>query len=181
MTRSYWLGAILIPYLVVTACTSLSQDECHQGNWFEIGQNDGIQGRPLLYFEDHVKACTKHGVKPDRMQYEDGRIFGLAKYCTPQSGFRAGRKSQKYQNVCPPELQGEFIRGNKLGTQFGKAEHQLNEVVHKITKIESTLKKGKVTPDQQHSLNSQLGRLRLDQTRLEEGIRRLRHVATQTL
>ncbi len=181
MARAYWLGALILPYLVVSACTSLSQDECRKGNWFEIGQNDGTKGRVLSYFKDHVKACKKHGVKPSKRQYEDGRNFGLARYCTPLSGFKAGRYSQTYQNVCPPESHGEFIRGYELGKQFGQVENQLADVVHDIDEIEGALRKDKIKADQKSRFYRQIDRLREEKYRLEREIDRIRSVANQTL
>ncbi len=181
MARAYWQRAIVLSFLFIGACASLTKDECRQANWFEIGQNDGTQGRTLAIFEDHVKSCKKASVVPDRREYEDGRNFGLARYCTPLSGFKAGRYSQTYQNVCPPESQGEFIRGYELGGQFGQVEKQLFDVNQDIDEIESNLRKDKVKPDQKQSLYKQVDRLRNEKDRLEREVQRIQTVANQTL
>lgn len=181
MTRTYWLGAIIVSYLVVAACTSLTKNECLGGNWLKIGQHDGERGRPLSLFKDHVKNCGKHGVRPNKHQYEDGRNFGLAKYCTTLSGFSAGRYSQTYHNVCPAETRGEFIRGYELGSQFGQVESQLSSVKHSIDEIRGTLRKDKIKPDERQRLDGQLDRLRDEKHRLEREIGRIRTVANRTL
>ncbi len=181
MARAYWQRAIVLSFLFVAACASLTKDECRQANWFEIGQNDGAQGRTLAIFEYHVKSCQKANIVPDRSEYEDGRNFGLARYCTPLSGFKAGRYSQTYQNVCPPETQGEFIRGYELGGQFGQVEKQLFEVNQDIDDIEGSLRKDKVKPEQKQSLYKQIDRLRDEKDRLEREVQRIQAVANQTL
>ena len=181
MARVYWLAAILISFLFVAACASLTKNQCQQGNWFKIGQSDGAQGRPLSVFEDHVDACGEYKIKPDRRRYEDGRNFGLAKYCTPLSGFKAGRYSQTYQNVCPPESRGEFIRGYELGGQLGQVEKQLFSVRQDIDEIEGSLRKDKLKPDQKKRLYKQVDRLREEKDRLQREIQRIQSVAERTL
>ncbi len=181
MARAHWQRAIVFSFLFLAACASLTQNECKQGNWFEIGQNDGANGRTLAVFKDHVSACGKYSVRPSRRQYEDGRNFGLARYCTPLSGFKAGRYSQTYQNVCPPESKGEFLRGYELGGQFGQVEKQLFDVKQDIDDIEGSLRKDKIKPEQKESLYKQVDRLRDEKDRLEREIQRIRTTADRTL
>ena len=181
MLRIRWQVAIVAVYVFVAACASLTKNQCQQGNWFEIGQSDGAQGRPLSVFEDHVDACGEYKIRPNRRRYEDGRNFGLARYCTPLSGFKAGRNFQTYQNVCPPESRGEFIRGYELGGQFGQVEKQLISVKQDIDEIEGSLRKDKLKPDQKERLYKQVDRLREEKDRLESEIQRIRTVANRTL
>jgi len=181
MAYMRWKRAIILPFFVVAACTSLSKEECQLGNWFDIGQNDGSNGQALSAFEAHAKICKKHGIKPDKRQYEDGRLFGLARYCTPLSGFKAGRFSQTYQNVCPPEIQGEFVRGYELGAQFGQVERQLNDADSDIAEIQIFLRKDNIEADQRFRLNSRIDRLGEEKIRLQSEIQRIRLVANQTL
>jgi len=181
MAHMEWKRVIILPFFVIAACTSLSKEECQKGNWFDIGQNDGSKGRALSAFEAHAKVCKKHGIKPDRRQYEDGRLFGLARYCTPLSGFKAGRYSQTYQNVCPPESQGEFVRGYELGAQFGQVERQLSDVNSDIVEIQVFLRKDNIKADQRLRLNNQADRLGEEEIRLKKEIQRIRLVANQTL
>jgi Protein of unknown function (DUF2799) len=181
MTFVYWQRMVVFAFLFVAACASLTQTECKQSNWFEIGQGDGAKGRTLAVFEDHIEACAEYGIRPNRREYEDGRNFGLARYCTPLSGFKAGRSFQTYQNVCPPESQGEFLRGYELGGQFGQVEKQLFDVNKDIDDIEGSLRKDKLKPDQKESLYKQVDRLRNEKDRLEREIQRIQTVANQTL
>lgn len=181
MMRNYWLGAFILPYLVISACTSLSQDECRKGNWFEIGQIDGTKGRVLSAFKDQVKACNSYSSKPDIRLYKDGRTFGLARYCTSSSGFKAGRFSRTYQNVCPSESQGEFIKGYRLGTQLDQAESKLSDVTRNIAEIETGLAKGKLSPEQRALHPGQLVKLKEEQRRLKGELLRIRTTARQTL
>lgn len=181
MVLMRWQRYIVFFFFFVGACASLTKNQCQQGNWFEIGQSDGAQGQPLSVFEDHVDACGEYKIRPNRRRYEDGRNFGLARYCTPLSGFKAGRYSQTYQNVCPPETRGEFIRGYELGGQFGQAEKQLISVNQDIDEIEGNLRKGKLKPGQKKRLYKQVDRLREEKDRLESEIQRIQSVADRTL
>ena len=68
-----------------------------------------------------------------------GRDDGIRIYCTYQSGYDEGEDLQKYEGVCPSELEQEFFRGYLLGLEAAE-----NELYRKISRknreiIKSTL------------------------------------------
>lgn len=58
------LLAGLVAVALVAACATLSEEECIEGNWREIGQRDGQAGRTASFLTEHAKACEKIGILP---------------------------------------------------------------------------------------------------------------------
>lgn len=61
------LNALLIVAILsgLSACASMSKDECLNANWKTIGYEDGSLGRPETTIQAHRKACAKINVTPD--------------------------------------------------------------------------------------------------------------------
>jgi outer membrane murein-binding lipoprotein Lpp len=123
----------LVPFIVaatlVSGCATLNKSECREADWQTIGLEDAAKGHPLTYIGNHRKACAEYGVKPDLDQYRAGHQVGLARFCTPDNGFKQGRAGRGYNNVCPVELEGQFLAGYDTGREL----HELkSEIDHKL-------------------------------------------------
>ncbi len=105
-----------------------------------IGLEDGAKGHPLTYIGNHRKACAEFGVTPNLDQYRTGHQAGVARYCTPGNGFKQGRAGRTYNNVCPAELDGQFLAGYDTGRELHELksgiDHQLREA--RVAKAEKT-------------------------------------------
>lgn len=152
-----------------------------QGNWYDIGKNDGTQGRALSYLKNHTKACQKHGVAPQQSRYEEGRNVGLKTFCTPLGGFKAGRRGPAYQNVCPALSEVKFHQGYQLGRQFSGVEDQLFTVKSDLTEIGIKLNDPKTKRNQTKHLQDQVYRLESEERRLNREINRLRYALEQVV
>ncbi|MDI3322811.1 DUF2799 domain-containing protein [Pontibacterium granulatum] len=112
------LGLCLIS-LGLVGCASISKDSCVAGNWYDIGLRDGANGFSAERRFEHEKSCDKHGV-PVQVQVDEylkGREAGVRLYCTPANGYQLGLQIDYYQDVCPADMKGAFVRAYNLGRQ----------------------------------------------------------------
>ena len=120
-------------------CATLSKNECLEADWFEIGRKDGMIGKPRALFQKHVDACKKHDISPNRNDYYAGRDAGLSIYCTENNGFEQGRRGKRYQYVCPPDLEPEFLNGFNQGREIYKYESKVASLERRLKKIEKQI------------------------------------------
>jgi hypothetical protein len=141
---------LLILAGIFSGCATLSKNECLQADWYQLGYRDGSRGAPRSLFQKHYDACLEHAVYADRAVYFNGREEGLSIYCTYDSGFNHGRAGNRYQHVCPPDLESGFMAGYRSGQEIYQYESQLASLEHRLRSIESQIQskeKQLVTPD----------------------------------
>lgn len=82
----------------------LTPQQCQASNWQEIGYADGLRGRSGADFGQYTNQCESvAGAAPNRIQWEQGRLQGLKKYCTELNAYKLGREGYDWQPVCPLE------------------------------------------------------------------------------
>lgn len=118
-------AAASVAIFALGSCATMSEDQCLAGAWSDRGYVDGTEGWPTSRLDDHAKACAEHGVAPDATAYFEARESGLAVYCTPQRGFRAGREGGAYAGVCPAPLEQDFLPAY----EDGRIVHQVEQAV----------------------------------------------------
>lgn len=127
------LPLLLITLLVLSACASISEEECLAADWYSIGVEDGSKGYPMSRIGAYRKDCAEVGVAPDADQYAQGRDYGLESYCTYERGYAEGKRGSSNRAVCPPgNLEAEFMQGYNDG-------HYVYEVNQNIRKLERDL------------------------------------------
>ena len=110
MKRNILCIGLAALFLLLGACGTLDKQECLAGNWEGVGYYDGAKGRrPDVFTGLHNRACTKHGVAVNEVEYERGHNLGLADFCQPGTGYRMGRSGERYNYLCPLEFQEEFL------------------------------------------------------------------------
>jgi hypothetical protein len=117
--------ALVLPFLFSAACSTLNENQCRVGDWDAYGKVDGQHGYPAEYLREHEAACVSYGVVPDKARYETGRKQGLVDYCTPDSGYRAGRAGESYFGVC--DDQGQLAVEFKERFALGQKRYRLLE------------------------------------------------------
>ena len=126
---------LLLASVMLSACASLTKEECLSSDWFAIGQRDGSLGLPIDWqFKRHVNACKRVKVVPDQSLWWKGYQSGLVHYCQPLVGLQKGLKGLRYHNVCPAETEPGFLRGHVLGTKHNSAQFSISS---NDTKIDS--------------------------------------------
>ena len=124
---------------MLTACASMSEQECLTANWVDQGYRDGSRGYPASRIYDHQEACAKVGVRPNQPLYTQGRNQGIEEYCQPENGWREGRLGNTYRNACPAHLESAFLRQYHEGARVYEAERYVAELHNRLRRLESAL------------------------------------------
>lgn len=100
---------------LLAGCATVSPEEraaaCSQTDWGRFGLNDGKLGVPAADRLDTFEDCAEVGHPADIAAYQAGRAEGLREYCTAENGFEVGYRGRGYEDVCPPELEPDFLQG----------------------------------------------------------------------
>ncbi|PIE46273.1 MAG: hypothetical protein CSA44_00555 [Gammaproteobacteria bacterium] len=127
--------------LQISACATLSKEECLAGNWQAIGYSDGVDGHYPNHIDEHRKACAKVGVIPDRQAWERGRKQGLLHYCTKTNAYQIGLNGLRLSGVCPADKIDVLQRINANGLEISEKRRQLSADKDKIADYREKLRK----------------------------------------
>lgn len=166
--RSLRYVALSFLLSLTTACATLSQPECLQADWHDIGQRDGAQGYSRERLDEHKTACAEYGVMPDSKAYHEGRKAGLELYCTAENGLEQGKAGATYNHVCPAGLGATFLKNHKLGHEIYEITQQIRKVESEIEKKEKRLAKEDLPDQQRKQLRNEIR----DLDRERAGLRR---------
>jgi ribosome modulation factor len=93
-------------------CATLSKQDCETADWTKIGHDDGYQGKPHDEFLKHQAACKKHGIQANLDVYKVSYSRAMVEeYCTESRGYKLGSEGRTYKNVCPKQIESEFLKG----------------------------------------------------------------------
>ena len=181
---------LVLAALMLSGCVTLSESECRQGNWSDIGLEDGREGHSGTRFSEHVKACAKYGITPDRAAYFRARAEGLREYCTPQHGFDVGEAGQPYENVCPREkpvglldilglTELEFEDAYALGKDINSARAALDSVESEIADIDKRLSAREGSAEEREKARARREALDHERDAKKSELKRLEHRASR--
>ncbi len=136
-----WLS--LLGVLWLSGCSTLSEQDCRQGNWFQIGIRDGRFGEPTSVLEAHQTACNKYAVNIDTNAYLAGREQGLQSYCELENAFRLGLNGSRYKGTCPRNVDLLFSRYNSAALSVYQLQQQLRSTDEHIAQENRALQLGK--------------------------------------
>jgi len=167
MSKLLSATVFLLLLFVLSSCQTMSEDECIAADWRVIGEQDGSEGYdPQQRFGNHVKACERAGVVPDQRQWNQGYQRGLFNFCTPERGLSHGQAGKVYNNVCPVDLERDFLSGYNLGREeyqikadIRTLENQISSAERSIVELEDKLAQGK---GDERDLKSEIRRKRQD-------------------
>lgn len=130
--------AVALVLLSVAGCTSISKEECLQGDWYSIGVDDGKNGRlPTDSFHGYEKECADYGVRPDFAKYQQGHSQGLVFYCDFEHGVAHGRSGSEYNTACTGKLEPSFRQGYQQGRRWYQAKKVVDDIRYAIARIQS--------------------------------------------
>lgn len=119
---------LMVPMvLILSSCGKMmNENECLVADWRTIGFQDGSVGRTSDWLGKRREACAEFGVAPNMDQYLIGRDQGLVTFCEPRRGFDLGRRNVRYDNVCPPNLEGNFLNAYQDGRGLMQREQNIS-------------------------------------------------------
>ena len=118
--------------LVMSGCSSMSQNECLMADWRTVGYEDGVNGYSGDRIGQYRKSCAKYGVTTNLDLYQKGREQGLLEFCQPANGYRAGTQGRSYNGVCPASLEPKFMAAFDSG-------HQLHVLQSRVSNTDAQL------------------------------------------
>lgn len=157
----------------LSACATLSEGECRTANWYEIGRADGANGQPRARLFEHADACAEYGILPNDEAYYAGRDDGLARYCTPESGFREGRQGNDYQGVCPPGAESAFLRAFNDGAAIHDVEAEIERLEREIDSVENRIDDDAISDSERDDLRREVRALDREYRRLNRELVRV--------
>lgn len=132
----YAAPLLLVLLGVVSACASLSKEECLAADWYAIGVEDGSRGQDMARLGAHRKACAEFGIAPDVALYEQGRMRGLESFCTRERGYYEGERGRSYGGVCPAHLEGMFMQGYLAGQEIYRTKQNIRRLEGELKKVQ---------------------------------------------
>jgi hypothetical protein len=157
----------------LAGCASLSEEQCREGDWYQVGLADGASGAAPDRLGRHAEACAELGIVPDREQYEAGRSDGLVHYCTVSKGFEVGRNGFSYAGSCPDDRAADFLRGYTLGRRYNDVERELARIDSDLQMYRSQLGRSDLDEDRRSRIENLIGDLESQRWRVESRYREL--------
>lgn len=126
--------------LLMASCATMSPEECKVADWAQVGQRDGLDGRPMSYFSSRDEDCAKAGVHINIGAYKQGRDQGLRSYCRPDNAVRVGLSGGSYAGVCPPETEAAFQHRYEAARVVYVLRNEVSAVDERIDSLERRLR-----------------------------------------
>lgn len=106
---------LLIGALLLNGCSTLSKEQCQTMSWYNLGYQDGEQGRSPAKWQDYRASCGEYGVSVDQQEWQRGYDKGLSLYCLPELAYNKGRSGHVYRGICPHD--SAFLQEYQRGYQ----------------------------------------------------------------
>lgn len=152
--------APLAALAALSGCASLSESECRNANWEDVGIRDGAAGRPEEYLIEHSKACGKVAVVPDRGAWLHGREQGLERFCVPYRVYQIGEYGGGFDaGICRNFDQDRLISAYENGREVNRLGGELSSIDGEINQINEQLKRDDLKKDERNALAFRLGQL----------------------
>ena len=88
---------------------------------------DGRAGLPASTVQDYQSSCSQQLVAFDAKAYEQGRLQGIAHFCTTERGFSYALEGGDYLQSCPATMQDDFLAGYNAGLRMYSVSQPLKE------------------------------------------------------
>ncbi len=141
MQRILISSTLVVSMALMSACASMSADECAVSDWRAIGYEDGARGYTADRLGQHRKACAKHGYAPDLDDYRSGRDEGLREFCQPSRGFNLGSGGGQYYGVCASDQEPYFLDAYRRGQHLYTLRSSVNSANNSIRSREAELER----------------------------------------
>ena len=119
MTRVLKTVTLLCAGILLSACATLQPEkvaeQCAATDWKRYGLNDGKLGVATETRASEFEDCATVGQPVNLAAYQAGRSEGLISYCTTENGYQVGYDGRRYDYVCPPTLEPDFLQGFDRG------------------------------------------------------------------
>lgn len=160
-------AALLALGSVLSACASLSGQQCQSGDWTRIGRADGERGLPQSQLDEHRKACIRHGIEPEEEKYRTAWATGLRAYCTEAGAYVSGRRGDSYHGVCEPAFEEKILPAYRRGRELSFLLRDISELRRRVDDLERTPLTGEYSDAERMQLRGRAAELRGELRRRE--------------
>lgn len=122
----HWLLVPMLLSLFVSGCAPMGKNECLNAQWQNVGYEDGAKGYNASRIGEYRKSCAEYNVSPNLEAYMQGRLQGLAQWCTPGNGYYLGTRGAMYNGVCPEALESDF----EFAMSEGRSVYNYRKKIH---------------------------------------------------
>ncbi|MGD1932988.1 MAG: DUF2799 domain-containing protein [Candidatus Phaeomarinobacter sp.] len=144
--RALLLFSTCLTLLTLSACATMTADQCAAADWQAVGYEDAMEGRAASHLQQHIAACTDHGITANETNYMAGHTQGATAFCTPTNGFKQGIGGKPNTNICPDDLANAFSvtyeAGRGLYTRkraVTQAENDLATLERRMQALETSI------------------------------------------
>ncbi len=137
----FFLGTVLLGSTVMlSACATMSKEECKVADWRTVGYQDAASGQ-YAQLSDHAKSCSKVKIVPDKNQYMLGYTEGEKSYCTYDNGIKAGETNKYVNGLCSQTgLKASFSKGYEQGKKRRAKSKEIEAKQKHVAEIDKQLK-----------------------------------------
>ncbi|MCL2914512.1 DUF2799 domain-containing protein [Shewanella corallii] len=117
---------------MLTACSSLSVEDCANTDWQARGYDEAKRGFSLTQYDEYAKECKEiGGVIPLKSDYTTGHYKGTQEFCTATSGYAFGKSGGYYRAVCSEWNldDSDFMKGYKPGSEYFAAKKKIDKAI----------------------------------------------------
>ena len=150
LLSGFFLSLVLV---LISACTTMSVEECKVARWGEVGLRDGLAGQPLSKLNDLSKDCAEAKVTVDTNAYLQGRDQGLITYCRPDNAVKLGLEGKTYYGACPASIDGDFRRRFSVGREVYDSREQVRSLDSRRMTLERQLRDAQKDDDRRKYRN----------------------------
>ncbi|MCK4492415.1 MAG: DUF2799 domain-containing protein [Methylococcales bacterium] len=161
---------ILPSFLMLNSCATLSQEDCIQGAWFELGLEDGRQGKTFNRLAKHQKSCTEYGIGIDSEAYSSGRQKGLKDYCQVDNAVELGLGGYRYRSVCPSESHSDFLRYYEPAYNVYQGKKDLENLDERLFFKEKKLLNTELSDEKRSKISVEIDDLDRERSRVRDAL-----------
>lgn len=129
----------LLPLTLITllsGCASMSPEECKTADWYNVGYQNGLNGKSPSIINSYTEDCNEAGVIPSRTRWREGFDKGTIIYCSPHNGYTVGSEGREYYGVCSNK---QFLENYQLGRQEYQRQQRIQQIDTEISVIDNQL------------------------------------------
>lgn len=122
---------------LLTACASMSPEECRHADWLEVGRSDAQRGQTPDHLARHRKSCAKAGYPVNAERYYSGYQRGLVDYCNATTAFRAARSGHPKPIQCRDAAvqSADFTRAYQYGLRVRDTDAAIQALQQDIASL----------------------------------------------
>lgn len=153
------LVLVALALTLLNACATMSESDCRQADWRNIGEKDALEGHKKDRFNEHASACNEYGLPVDRNAYNSGWAEGIKQFCTRDNGWLYGVKGSSYQNTCPGELKVVFFNAFQQGRNVFEKKQAVAILQSELNGVRDDLEDDKLSKEDRKRLKKDKKRL----------------------